>query len=95
MIHRPGHDRKKRRREHGVALAMVLGGLVILSMISIALLSRAGRDITAANVTVERARATALVEGAIETAILNLFGPDARRRLRDADGVSIVDIAGT
>jgi type II secretory pathway component PulK len=95
MIRRPSQDPKKRPREHGLALAMVLGGLVILSMISIALLSRAGQDITAANVTVERARATTLVEGAIETATLSLFGTDARRRLRDADGVLVVDIAGT
>lgn len=78
-----------------MALALVLGGLVILSMISIALLSRADRDVTTGNAIVERARATALVEGAVDAAILALFAPETRTRLRENDGEMVVEIAGT
>jgi type II secretory pathway component PulK len=86
---------RRSQTDRGMVLALVLGGLIILSMISIALISRADRDVSAGNTIVERARATALVEGAIETAILTLFAPDTRRRLRENDGELVVDIAGT
>lgn len=83
------------RANQGMALALVLAGLVILSMISITLISSADRAVTVGNAVVERARATALAEGAVETAILSLFAPDTRRRLRENDGDLIVQIAGT
>jgi type II secretory pathway component PulK len=91
----PNPSAMRAKSERGMALALVLAGLVILSLITIALLSRAGRDVDAGNAIVERARATALVEGAIETTIVNLFAPDARRRLRAADGELVVQLAGT
>jgi type II secretory pathway component PulK len=82
-------------KQQGMALAIVLAGLVILSMISIALLSRADRSTTLGNATVERARAAALVEGAVDTAILTLFAPEARRRLAASDGAYPIEIAGS
>jgi hypothetical protein len=94
MTRRQHRPRVRRRKtEQGMALALVLGGLVILSMIATALLSGAGREITTGNAVVERARATALVEGAIEASILALFEPGTRRRLSAGDGELLVEIA--
>lgn len=95
MTRRRSAPRSRRpESSHGMALALVLGGLVILSMISIALITRAGRDVGTGTAVVERARATALVEGAMEMAILALFAPDTRRRLRESNGELVVDVAG-
>ena len=84
-----------RAKERGMALAIVLGGLVILSMISIALLSHAGRDVSRGSTVLDRARAEALVEGAVDSSIVALFAPDTRRRLVMNEGIHVIEIAGT
>jgi len=82
-------------REKGMTLAIVLSGLVILAMISVSLLARADRDVTGGAVEVDRTKAAALVEGAIDASILALFAPDARKALAQSDGVLEISIAGT
>lgn len=83
---------RKRDQERGMALIFVLGGLIVLSMIAITLLSRAGRDVTIRDVVVDRARAASLVEGAIEAVTLALFEPGARATLKATNGERIVKI---
>lgn len=85
----------KGANEQGMTLAIVLSGLVILAMISVALLSRADRDVTLGANEVDRAKVAALVEGAIDTSILALFGPDTREALMRNDGLLPIVIAGT
>ncbi|MDA0340684.1 MAG: type II secretion system protein GspK [Proteobacteria bacterium] len=80
--------------EAGMALVLVLGGLIVLSVISIGLLSLASRAVTVGTVEVDRARATALVEGAIEAATLALFAPDGRLRFQKTGGEGVMDVAG-
>lgn len=87
MTRRPG--------EQGMALAIVLAGLVILAMISMTLLTRADRDVTKGAAVVDRVKTTALVEGAIDASILSLFTPGARQRLAQGDGRLTITIADT
>jgi general secretion pathway protein K len=84
--------KRYRRQERGMALIFVLGGLIVLSMIAITLLSRAGRDVSIRDVVVDRARAASLVEGAIEAVTLALFEPDVRATLKATSGERIVKI---
>jgi type II secretory pathway component PulK len=84
-----------RKRQKGMTLAIVLSGLVILAMISVTLLSRADRDVTSGATVVDRAKAAAFVEGAIDASILALFAPDTRNALTRSDGALEVSIAGT
>jgi type II secretory pathway component PulK len=84
----------KSGRQAGMTLAIVLSGLVILAMISVALLSRADRDVTLGGIEVDRAKAVALVEGAVDASILALFASDTRNALTRNDGEFRVEIAG-
>jgi len=79
--------------QRGMALALVLGAFIVLSLLAVGLIAVAGKHTTQARVALDRAQAGALADGAVNAAIHSLFDPEQRGRLRAREGRTVMAVA--
>lgn len=83
------HDRRRRRRDQGIALITVLWFVMLLALISAGFLAVSRGGIRAADAGFKRARAEALANDGVALGIMALLEPGLRDGLR-TDGVARV-----